>query len=107
MITTDRWVMYLVMLSTRQNLDSLEGFNPQSPVKAETGNGITNISLPSFHFPQISNRTNTHKEIYIEEDRSLNIDVYRQPTHRSILAVRLSPPTGAQAGGHSLCRRNI
>ena len=36
--------------------------------------------------------------VHTEEDRSLNIEVYRKPTHRSILAVWLSSPTGAHAG---------
>ena len=38
--------------------------------------------------------------VHTEEDRSLNIEVYRKPTHRSVLAVQLSSPTGAKAGGH-------
>ena len=38
--------------------------------------------------------------LHNEDDRSLNIEVYRKPTHRLILAVQLSLPTGAQAGGY-------
>ena len=34
--------------------------------------------------------------VHTEEDRSLNLEVYRKPTHRSILDVGLSSPTGSQ-----------
>ena len=38
--------------------------------------------------------------VHTEECRSLNNEVYKKPTNRSIFAVWLSSPTGAQAGGH-------
>ena len=37
--------------------------------------------------------------ILTEEDRNLNIEVYREATHRWALALWLSSPTGAQVRG--------
>ena len=85
MITTDRWVMYLVTLSRRKNLESLEKLNPPVCIisKLKQVMALLTSLYPAafnFHFPQISNRINA-KEVYKEEDRSLNIEVYRKPPH--------------------------